>query len=632
MPTFELEHNGQVFDVDAADETQALEAFKRMIAGEGKEDTAPSPETVAATPPRRQGVLAPISYEEGSDDWQWDMDAGLPGMAKDLASGVKDFAIDSAKKIKYLGERARDAVTGPDMSQVATTMDNGDMFDKDGKFLGNSVMLGEADASAAQRVGELFTPTSPAMGTGKGIAIAARQSAGRTSGQQVAQAGKRIGVDIPRAVATDDPLTQFIGKKIAETPLVGGALQDAGERSLTQLDDAMTATTRGYGVGAPPGAVGSALRNEITTTAKKTIPDFVSRQYDAVDKLVTPNVVSPLSKTAEAAKKIVDERILSARSNQPSAAIRVVQEALDRKDGLTYEGLKRLRTSVGEMLDDQQRLVAAGIEQGELKRIYGALTDDLQNAVKRASPDGKAFSVWKQANAAAKRAAEERAGLDKLLRVNSDEALVARLGQMASDKSTANIDQLLRARSAVSKETWNELAAATLQSMGRDANGHLTPDRFVTAWGKLSPTGKKALFGGDKALYAALEDIATVSSRFREINQLANTSRTGASVNMMATLAAMWAAPWATLGTLGGAAVYGRLLARPEAVKALASYGKGAAAAASGKASAGVINSMRGRAQILAAVLLKEGVVQSNMSVQELAASLIGEGNAVPVE
>jgi len=54
----------------------------------------------------------------------------------------------------------------------------------------------------------------------------------------------------------------------------------------------------------------------------------------------------------------------------------------------------------------------------------------------------------------------------------------------------------------------------------------------VTAWNKISDAGKTALFrsGGKAGLADHLEDIAKVSSRFKELQKFSNPSGTGRQI------------------------------------------------------------------------------------------------------
>jgi hypothetical protein len=103
-----------------------------------------------------------------------------------------------------------------------------------------------------------------------------------------------------------------------------------------------------------------------------------------------------------------------------------------------------------------------------------------------------------------------------------------RLTAMAGSSSRADISKLMQARKAIGADDWNEIASTIVSRLGRDVEGDFSPQRFVTAYGKLSPAGKQILFrsGGKSDLAGYLDDIAKVSSRFKELQKFANPSGT----------------------------------------------------------------------------------------------------------
>jgi hypothetical protein len=210
----------------------------------------------------------------------------------------------------------------------------------------------------------VFSPMSAASGTGKAIAAAAPRQT--SQGMDAAAAASRLGVDLPRAVASDSQLVQQGGKILTNVPIGGAPLRNASKTAIDQLGSAATRVQEGYGSGSVAGG-GAAAREGISSYATKALPEKVSKAYDAVDGLVAQNVTSPLSETAKAALKIN-----SGRENAtlgPSSAVEVVRGALGRDGGLNYQGIKQLRTSVREMMDNPS-IAPQGTSQNELQAIY----------------------------------------------------------------------------------------------------------------------------------------------------------------------------------------------------------------------------------------------------------------------
>lgn len=445
-------------------------------------------------------------------------------------------------------------------------------------MLPGDAMAGNVDPTSEEGIGRaaefagVFSPMSPAAGTGKTIAGLAAQNAPKpvSQGMEAAAAASRLGVDLPRAVATDSSIMQQGGKALTNIPFGGNPLRDASRAAIEQVGQAASRVQEGYGSGNVASA-GNAAREGVSTFATKALPEKVSKAYDAVDNLVTQNVTTPLSKTAEAALKISQSRQNATLG--PSPAVNIVQEAVGRGDGLNYQGIKQLRTSVREMMDNPS-IAPQGTSQTELQAIYNGLTADLKGAVARGGGE-KATKAFDEANQLAAKTARERQALQKILgRDTSDEKVFDKITSMAGSNSRADRVGLLRVRSAVGNDTWDELASGVISKLGRDPDGQFSPDRFITGYGKLSKEGKTTLFGGKQELAKSLDDIATVSRQFKQLNQYANPSGTAQNALGAGYLGGMFVEPTTVVGSIVGARVMSNVLAKPVTAKALAKYAK----------------------------------------------------------
>lgn len=427
----------------------------------------------------------------------------------------------------------------------------------------------------------------------------------KPEGLAVAEAGQRLGVDLPRAVTSDNMIVQQAGKNLSNVPIGGTPLRKASQTAIDQLDDAAMRVQQGYGSG-NPAIAGSAAREGITDYAKNTLSKLVTERYDAVDNLVTPNVTTPLESTARAA-----DRINAVRQNSKipgsSKAVELVDDALKTEGGLNYEGIKGLRTYVGDLLEDPARIAQTGVPEKELRAIYSGLSDDLRSAVQRAGGD-EALTKWESANTFAAKVAKDRENLQKVFGRNaSDEGIFSKIVDMAGNTSKADRANLLRVKKAVSPETWNEISSAVVARMGRDGNGNFSPDRFLTAYGKVSEQGKKALFqgAGKENLAQSLDDIATVSQRFKQLNQFANPSGTAQTVMGGSIIPALYVAPMTTVSSVAGSRALSSMLAKPDSAAKLAAWAKAYERAATNPAPM-TDTILRSRSRILAVELARE--------------------------
>lgn len=308
------------------------------------------------------------------------------------------------------------------------------------------------------------------------------------------------------------------------------------------------------------------------------------RAYDEVDRMIAPNAnkAHPLTETQGVVANILARRQASGTS-KPGAAVDAISEALMRPGGLTYQGMKDLRTRFGTRVSDDLTQDVIG---GEFKAIYGGLTQDLRNSVQAAGGQ-PALAAWNKANFVHEMAMQRRANLEKIVGVKGDrtgEQVFERIAAMAGSTSRADLQTLLQAKKAMGPDAWHEVGGSIIQRLGRDAGGNWTPDRFVTAWGKLSPNGKNTLFGASGAHRQAIDDIATISSHVRDrYAKFGNPSGTAQNVIRGEILtkgpwaaigAGAWMAPISTATAVLGNRLIANVLASPATASSMAKWSK----------------------------------------------------------
>lgn len=474
-----------------------------------------------------------------------------------------------------------------------------------GATLPGDVYAGKVDPLSDEAIGRSAElATVPAMGVtgalprgalGVGAALA-RQNA-KAPISDLVRASQRLGVDLPKAAASDKMLTQRVGQVVSNIPIGGGPLRKASEKAVSQLGDAAegVASTFGKGKAFTPAEAGDTTRLALERYIGPTTKARVTKAYDAVDELVDKSVTSPLNRTATVAAGILSRRKEAALKG-PGGAVELIAEAAGRPAGLTYEGIKLLRTRVGEMLDNS--ILPADISQAELKQIYGALTEDLKTAVGKAG-GSKALSAFERANRYNMLVQQRRENLMRLLGAKNDEGVFDRLVRSAGSKSSADLNLLLQARKAIPADEWDDIMSGVVARLGRGQTsfekagqtmnatgvpGEFSAERFLTAYSNLSPGGRNILFkstgAGGSGLADALDDIALVSTRFKELNRFANPSGTGQAMiggsQVISGGGAVLGAvdPVTFAASIIGPNLIARALSRPATARALAGWGR----------------------------------------------------------
>jgi len=434
-------------------------------------------------------------------------------------------------------------------------------------------LYGAGEGQGVDRIGNALTggALGGAMGGALGAVGGAFNAPPSTPVLNAAEeAATRLGAQVPRAITTDSMLMQRAGQHIRNVPGAGEAMQRGIERGVQGLDDAAMRTARGLGNAAGPDEAGSVFRKGIENWIGTKSAAKVKAAYDEVDLLIDPNATGgQLANTMKATQEIASRR--QAAGLGPSAAARLVEEALGRPNGLTYQGIKTLRSAVGEMLDNPSRL-PADIGESELRRIYGALTNDLRETVAAVGNPG-VLQRFNRANALNAAVARRREALDRLLGTRSDEQLARKVRTMAESGAAGDTALLLKARKAMDGDDWNDVVSTVVANLGRDANGQFSPARFLTDYGKLSEAGKRVLFRNPQSRQA-LDDIAKVSERYKDAAKFGNPSGTAQNVGFMTAGAGLLAAPITTISSLVGGNVMARILASPRSVQSMAQWAK----------------------------------------------------------
>lgn len=438
------------------------------------------------------------------------------------------------------------------------------------------VFAGKAGQREDLRPVESLSMLSMALpaGTGHPIPTGAPLRPNLAPKADIGQAALNLGVEIPNA-AVGGVVKRNLAAKLSDTPFAGTPLETQSQKAIGQLGEAATKVEQGYG-GVSPAQAGADARDSITNYMRGTTKAEQERLYNSVDAYVPPTVTGPLNATRNLVNNLTAQRANSALP--PSPVNKIVEEALTRP-GMNYQGIKGLRTNVGEMLDTG--VLPAGVSNGELKQLYSALTEDMKAVVARGGPNASA--AFDRANAYSAAVSNERRNLYRIVGAKSDEAVTDRLLSAASTSSRADISLLQQARAASSPQAWDGVASAAVSRLGRNPQtGEFSPDRFLTAWGKISPQGKAVLFRstGKSDLAKSLDDIAKVSGAFHNVTRYANTSRTAGSVQGGAMLTGAVAEtmatglPLTTLTTILSGRVTAYALSRPITARAIARWSR----------------------------------------------------------
>lgn len=414
------------------------------------------------------------------------------------------------------------------------------------------------------------------------------------------EAAARLGVEVPRYLATDSTAVPQVAASIKNVPFAGQPIVRSAERLSEQLGQAKSGIA---GIGGTPESAGERAKSGLTSFIQTGSKKPVSAAYEAVDALIDPEVRVPLDNTRDMIGQIMAERT-RARIPGQSKAVQTVFDAVQDPRGMDYAGTKGLRSFLGEK--SPLELASQGLAPTEVKRIYGALTKDLGAVVRDAGGD-EAFTAWHRANRLASLTKAQQNALTKITGTTGDaasEAVFNRLVTFANSKAGGDLKRLQLARKAMGPDAWEAVGSALIDRLGMAPDGTFSPGRFVTAFGNMAPAGRSQVFSPSQ--HAALMDLFTVSKHVQDrITRFANPSGTARGVfgNMVAG-GSLFVHPVHAIVGLVGARLAAEALSRPAVVRAAT---QAARASLSGNPVA------RARAlNALQAVAAREGLVSAS--------------------
>lgn len=496
-----------------------------------------------------------------------------------LAAGQRTTPVISAQQKNLLSADVQEGDDGnayfvdPSNGKLVLTDSNKhvilrDPADNKLKVYGRTADTDEGALSAAGRL----------LGTGMATGTVAPMSKAVPAALSAAE---RIGVDLPVGIATESPIAGFAAQVAARAP-GGGPMLKALDESKEALRGSAFRAAEMSGGTRDAAVAGDNYASAIENSFKPTVKSGVSAAYDNLSALMNPDVKTPLSQTKNSVDIIKSRRGESALQGAGKAAS-TVEEALSREGGLTFEGIKGLRTHVGEMLDGG--ILPEGMSQTELRSIYAGLSDDLKSAAQNAG-GSRAVLALERANELNKQVSDWKDGIRKVLgpSTRSGEGISNAIIRMASSSVSGDIETLAKARSAVPKEVWQDIASTAIGRLGVSRNGEWTPAAFATDFRKLSDRGRALLFRsvGSGDVLPFLDDIAKVSQQFVDRGKLANTSGTAGHNALYAAGGAIvagvttgrWEPPLIAIGGIVGANGMSRLLARPATAASVARWSR----------------------------------------------------------
>lgn len=280
----------------------------------------------------------------------------------------------------------------------------------------------------------------------------------------------------------------------------------------------------------------------------------------------TADIDRQVMSMSEIDRRLTPDSAISDRNFGQDYIEKQVQEFLQSQvDGrLPYEALKKLRTLVGQEMDDAT--FGSPVSRSKWSPLYAALSKDLEKAAIQ-SGNQSAIRAWKRANNYTAALASRRKTIESVLDRNGGPEAVFNAAFSNTREGGTTLKAVMQ---SLPKESQGVLTASFLRRMARATPGQqnasgeaLSMERFLTNWGSLSKEAKSALFDRYSPNFAKnIDTVARIADRVREGSRAfynsSGSARQGALIGQIATTAAASGTSLATgnvataLFTLGG--------------------------------------------------------------------------------
>lgn len=498
--------------------------------------------------------------------------------------------------------------------------------------------MGAAGGISAGLTAELFPewaglagmlPSTVAAATIAGSKRAIRgNEAGRREMEQRIQDFKNAGVEEPSlGLATGNRTIQGIENILSQTPGSVGVFEKNKNALLSGMQARTNALRDRTSAVFGPEETGAAIQSDLKGAFKDRIGATTRALNDRVEQAVGPEFfTNPVNAIASAkgmstpipgaeatSSALINQRIAgiaknlagdvvgtpitsSSLMNAPTQYRRFDGVVSDAPPGIPFRTLKNLRTSIGD--EAASNAIMGTPEQGQFKRLYGAMSQDMRQAVNAADRRNAGVEVGpllpsqqpgavalNKANDYYSKAMSRAEELGSIANRNTPEGAYTAVAK--SLESGPTIYQ--RLRGAVTPETRQKIVASVIDDLGKASPGQQgvegdawSPRTFLTNYNKIDTQARSELFkripGGER-LAADLKDVAKAAEMVSEGSKVwANPSGTTPAMVSRATLGALTVGaffqPFTAAGTAGGLLIGNqasqRLLLNPRFVNWLA--------------------------------------------------------------
>jgi len=435
------------------------------------------------------------------------------------------------------------------------------------------------DSKAAEITGMLVGSMVPAAVPGTVRYLLRGGEASRQAMVKNMQQFSEAGIEPTVGMATGRYVNQQIESGLAILPSSSGRMAVYAEQTSQRLRDNVDNVTAGLSKLRSSDAAGTAIQKGI----KGWVSNVKSRwrSLDSqVAKYVQPGDKVALRNTRAVMADMADP--VNAAAFPQIAAIAKRLDDVSQTGQIAYQDLRTIRSAVGGLIPESY---AASLPQGQLKKLYAALSTDLRDHLAQNPAALKAFERSNSYYSAAMKR------LDESLAPVTASDIPERVYMALERSGHAGRTVINAVKRSIGKDNWDVVAATVFQRMGRAPAGAQTAavdafsaGTFLTNWAKYAQnkgTMESLLHGtsGGTQFVHDMNAVAKVAEKMREAGRVFNnpsgTARAIANIGLgtgilNTVLLGYPVAAAATIGTAVLANMSARAFTNPKFVRFLA--------------------------------------------------------------
>lgn len=185
--------------------------------------------------------------------------------------------------------------------------------------------------------------------------------------------------------------------------------------------------------------------------------------------------------------------------------------------GIPYSAAREIRSRIGQELSEYS--LVADKPTAQYKRLYAALSRDLEEAAKAQGPDAE--RATRRANNYTRASADRLEQVERVVNRNGGPEKIFNAVMSGTRDGGTTLRAVMQ---SLPKEGQRAVTAAVIKRMGlatpgmQDAGGEVfSANTFLTNWNRVSPEAKRALFNRHGLGFSEnMDKIARVASRLRE--------------------------------------------------------------------------------------------------------------------